>query len=103
LSAEQIAAAERMAAEIERDSRSKSKSINMGGLGGFRPEPAASYADSQTANFLNKQKATLPAPTARPQPPAAPPAPPRQQAATMVTPPHQQFQNECKVCGAARF
>jgi hypothetical protein len=90
LSAEQIAAAERMAAEIERESRSKVKSTNMGGLGGYRPEPAASYADSQTASFLNKQKATLPPQSARPQPPAAP-----QQA--KVTPPQQQFLNECKV------
>lgn len=84
LTPEQIANAERIAAEIERESRSKVKSTNMGGVGGFMPPPAQTYAESQTSNFMQQQKKTLP-----PKPPKQPQ--PQQ------TPEHQQFANECKV------
>lgn len=92
LTPEQIAMAERIAAEIEREARSKVKSTNMGGVGGFRPQPAATYAESQTASFLQQQKSTLPPRPPQQQRQQAPPRPPSQ-----VTPPAEQFKNECKV------
>jgi len=98
LTPEQIAMAERIASEIERDARSKNKSTNMGGVGGFRPQPAATYAESQTASFLQQQKSSLP-----PRPPQPPRSQQQQQQQpnprppSQVTPPAEQFKNECKV------
>lgn len=91
LTPEQIAQAERIAAEIEREARSKVKSTNMGGVGGYRPQPAATYAESQTASFMQQQKSTLP-PRPNQQQQRQPPRPQQQ-----LTPPAEQFKNECKV------
>jgi len=54
----------------------------MGGVGGFMPPPAQTYAESQTSSFLRQQKKLLP-----PKPPQG----------AQLTPPAQQFTNECKV------
>lgn len=72
---------------MQRDSRSKSKGLGVGALGaGFRSAPAASYHESETGHFLAQQKQTLP-----PRDHHAAPA------AANITPPQQQFVNECKV------
>ena len=67
-------------------------------MGGLGSKPAATYAESHTSTFFQKQKSTLPP---RPPPPPSqqqtPTAPPSQHAPPTVTPPHQQFLNECKV------
>lgn len=68
----------------------------MGGVGGFRPQPAATYAESQTASFLQQQKGTLPPrpPQQQQQRPGGATAP---RAPSQITPPADQFKNECKV------